>query len=199
MWKACWEKAGDSPMVVMGRSTKIWLQIQGTGQFRADFGFLRPADFGQNGPVQVEDTEAVKEQLLSNDFFGHHDNFFKDLIRHMTEFRDWPLYEMPPSALNWDASEDVTLIGDAAHVTTPFIGEGANSAMRDSVILTDCILADGFGRNAISRYEEQMFEIGASIITQSHLSGQLFFEWDAPKGFVREMTKFEFIGATDDE
>ena len=118
IWQACSDKAGEGPMVVLGRNTKIWLQLQGTGDYRADFGFLRPADFGRNGPVKVEDTEGVKKMLLTDDFYGQHDDFFKDLIRHMTEFRDWPLYEMPSNALNWPASADVALIGDAAHVTT---------------------------------------------------------------------------------
>lgn len=199
MWQGCWEKAGEGPMVILGRNTKIWLQIQGSGDFRCDFGFFRPADFAKNGPVHIEDTEGVKEQLLGDDFFGHHDEFFKDLIRNTPEFRDWPLYEMPPEALNWSASSDVTLIGDAAHATTPFIGEGANSAMRDTVILTDRILEMGFGRDAIAAYEQEMFEINASIIQQSAFSGQLFFEWDSPTGFVREMKKFEFIGAIDNQ
>ena len=71
--------------------------------------------------------------------------------------------------------------------------------MRDSILLVDRIQELGYGRNAVAAYEKEMFGIAASIIEQSNLSGRLFFEWDAPKNFVREMKKFEFIGATDTE
>lgn len=103
-------------MVVMGRETNIWCQMQGDGHYRVDLGALRPPDFATKGGSNIRDTEAVKNMMLTDEYFGHHSSEIKDMIRSLEgPFRAWPLYFMPPDELNWEASDDVTLIGDAAH------------------------------------------------------------------------------------
>ena len=103
-------------MVVMGRETNIWCQMQGDGHYRIDLGSLRPPDFVAKGGIDIHDTAAVKNMMLADEFFGQHSSEIKDMIKSMEgPFRAWPLYFMPPDKLNWEASDDVTLIGDAAH------------------------------------------------------------------------------------
>ncbi len=53
--------------------------------------------------------------------------------RHTTQ--GMPLSYMSPEQLRWEAEGDVTLIRDAAHVTTPFAGGGVDVAILDSVML----------------------------------------------------------------
>lgn len=77
--------------------------------------------------------------------------------------------------------------------TTPFVGEGANCAMRDAVILANHIKNLGVGKEAIVAYEEDMKPYAADIITRSILSGELFFDFNAPQTFMEGMQKTPLI------
>lgn len=105
---------------------------------------------------------------------------------------------MPTKYLNWSPSLGITLTGDAAHVTTPFVGDGVNCAMRDSIILANKLAEFGVGQEAIAGYEEEMFVFAVDVISRSLGSGEMFFEEDCPKSFM-EVMKFgkPLIGSTD--
>ncbi|KAL3426469.1 tetracycline resistance protein from transposon [Phlyctema vagabunda] len=49
------------------------------------------------------------------------------------------LFHLPIGA-RWLPKKGVTIIGDAAHLMTPFIGEGVNAALRDSLDLSNQII-----------------------------------------------------------
>ena len=64
--------------------------------------------------------EAFVDSLLDIEFSTWHSDL-RNLIKYTAgPFHPWPLYAMPPSALNWKPVPGVTLIGDAAHVSTPW-------------------------------------------------------------------------------
>ena len=78
---------------------------------------------------------------------------------------------MPSEQLNWSPNSDVTLIGDAAHVTPPWVGDGANCAMRDSVILARNLQKHGLDKTAVAEYEKDMFRVASDVIIRSLASG----------------------------
>jgi 2-polyprenyl-6-methoxyphenol hydroxylase-like FAD-dependent oxidoreductase len=49
----------------------------------------------------------------------------------------WPIYDLP-SLPTWRKGP-VCLIGDAAHATSPHVGQGASMAMEDAVVLAKCL------------------------------------------------------------
>ncbi len=63
-------------------------------------------------------------------------------------------FDPPP---RWPHRPGVTLLGDAAHVMSPFAGEGVNNAMLDALCLAQAIASDDW-RAGIRAYEAQMFD-----------------------------------------
>ena len=93
------------------------------------------------------------------------------------EWMAWPLYYMPTESLNWKSVPGVTLIGDAAHVSTPFVGEGVNCSIYDSLQLAESIKTFGIDRldEAVAEYEKKMLPRGVDLITRSNANGELMF------------------------
>ena len=69
------------------------------------------------------------------------------------------------------ATSRVTLLGDALHNMTPFRGIGANTALRDAVLLRDALAGVGRGeRNvvtALAAYEREMIGYGFAAVRAS--------------------------------
>jgi 2-polyprenyl-6-methoxyphenol hydroxylase-like FAD-dependent oxidoreductase len=56
------------------------------------------------------------------------------------------------------SSDRICLIGDAAHATTPNLGQGGAMAVEDAYSLTDTVEKMGFNWKAFERYEKQRRE-----------------------------------------
>lgn len=73
----------------------------------------------------------------------------------------------------------VTLLGDAAHPTTPHLGQGACQGLEDAVVLAHCLASGSAPAAALRDYEDRRRERTAAIINLSRKMGR-FFELKNP-------------------
>jgi 2-polyprenyl-6-methoxyphenol hydroxylase-like FAD-dependent oxidoreductase len=81
------------------------------------------------------------------------------------------LYDRPARA-RWGRRR-ITLLGDAAHPTTPYLGQGACMALEDSLVLARCVGRYGASPSALRRYKCERLLRTAAVTWQSRQIGRL--------------------------
>ncbi|RAL08543.1 FAD-dependent oxidoreductase, partial [Aspergillus homomorphus CBS 101889] len=194
------ELVGPGSMFAAGQHKKIAVQQVADGSYRAYFGLTVPESFyhhresnGSGDDSPINRTEELRKLLLSDAYFARWAPQLRKFVENAEgPFRAWPLYRMEPEKLHWSGKPPgVTLLGDAAHVSTPFVGEGVNCSMYDAVVLADSIfkhcgegahldVSNGEGINrARVEYEENMLARGRDLIERSTAMEEILFAYNA--------------------
>lgn len=135
------------------------------------------------------DPVSLKKRLCK--LYDDWDESMKGWIRSSEKFKTWVLYELPVGH-TWQHRAGFTLIGDAAHLVTPFAGQGVNAAMKDALELCDLIVQSvkegTFDLDeAVRKYEMGMFPRARKVQEATMRNKVHMFRNDAPLGFMVKM------------
>ncbi|WP_394938043.1 FAD-dependent oxidoreductase [Psychromicrobium sp. YIM B11713] len=149
---------------------------------RAEEGWIDSIDF-----TDPEASRAAALELLE----GWHEG-----LRSLIAEAEAPLVARRIHALpvghSWSRVAGVTLLGDAAHVMSPFAGEGANLAMIDGAELALALIAHpDDAETALSVYETTMFSRAENSARESAESLEVIFAAEAPGSLVEMFEGFQ--------
>ncbi len=80
-----------------------------------------------------------------------------------------PIYDMKPLR-RWGKGK-VTLLGDAAHPTTPNLGQGGNMALEDSVVLSQRLKSNADIGGAMRQYEKSRIPRTSHLVREARMFG----------------------------
>lgn len=135
------------------------------------------------------------KKKLINVFHAWHPHF-KALITHAEELVLRPFYVTAPGWF-WEHKPGVTLIGDAAHLMTPFQGQGANCALVDSLSLAQQIIGAKEKNlpldECVKAYEKEMFVRARGDTMRTYKATKICFcRPDAPFGTFKDILLLVF-------
>ncbi|MBG8552118.1 FAD-dependent monooxygenase [Hymenobacter guriensis] len=148
-----WGRAGRFGMVPLGNGQVYWFACVNSPEARsAHFRAFRVADLqrqfaGYHAPIPQLLALTTDEQVLWGDILD---------LKPLRQFH----------------FGRVLLIGDAAHATTPNMGQGAGQAVEDAAALASCLASTDSLEAAFQRFDQRRRRRTARIITQSWQLGK---------------------------
>lgn len=150
---------GEGSMFSFGHNTSITAQ-RGDDGYLLTYASLRvPEDFLENCGIDWSDATTARKQYTDKYFSHVSEDLKRVFLDSSDDLMPRQLYELPVG-FRWPSRSGVTLIGDAAHVMTPFAGVGVNVGMTDALVLgreiADVVAGKKTLDEATRAYEEEM-------------------------------------------
>ncbi|MGI5399235.1 FAD-dependent oxidoreductase [Streptomyces sp. CA-135486] len=142
---------GNGTMMALDDNQGFVAQRNSGGHIRVYIGMRTAQDWQQQAGLALTDTAAVRDALLKK-FTGWSPDLLGFITATDTGYTNRPLFALPVPH-TWTHTPGVTLLGDAAHLMSPFSGMGANLAMLDGADLSHALIERPTTDDAIRAYE----------------------------------------------
>ncbi|CAF2079467.1 unnamed protein product [Rotaria magnacalcarata] len=147
-------------------------EIAKLNQIRVYITLRAPENWIVESGIAFDQPEQARKDLLR--LFADWDNSLLNFIHFCdANFIPRPLYTLPTNH-RWETHPGVILLGDAAHLMSPFAGEGVNLAMLDATKLALAITNADDLKQAIHNYEQKIFPRAAKAAEESSSNLDLF-------------------------
>ncbi|EPX64915.1 monooxygenase [Cystobacter fuscus DSM 2262] len=182
---------GRGSMFALGAHKGMLAHRGGKGELHVYIALMKPADWAAS--LDVTDPAAIKAHLLKH-FAGWDDSLLALISDADDHLVPRPIHALPVGH-SWPRTPGVTLLGDAAHLMSPFAGEGANLAMLDGAELGRALVTHpGDVEAALAAYERELFPRSEKSAAESAANLIEFFKPDAPQGILDMMARYAAVG-----
>ena len=121
---------GHGTMFALSDGKALVSQLNSNAHIRTYVSLRMPEEWSSNGGLDLSSPENARACLISH--FSDWSPRLLSLIANCSDrIAPLPLYALPIGH-SWTNRVGVTLLGDAAHLMSPFSGEGVNGAMLDA-------------------------------------------------------------------
>ena len=184
--------AGRGSCFSFGEGRSIQIQRNGDGSIRTYACLRKPETFIKDCGIDWTKPDKARTEYVERYF----DDCGEDLKRIILESSDMliprALY-MLPVGFRWESRPGVTLLGDAAHLMTPFAGVGVNAAMVDALELGRAIAGykEAAGEKslttAVEDYEAELFPRGEKFAQETFENLHTCFSATGSEDMARQM------------
>jgi 2-polyprenyl-6-methoxyphenol hydroxylase-like FAD-dependent oxidoreductase len=176
---------GLGSMFALGDSKGLIGHHDGNGRLGIYAALRAPENWIEAGGLDVSSLEAMKSSLAA------HFSAWSEILLELIYRRD---DRLPPRAIHvlpaghrWNNRAGVTLLGDAAHLMSPFGGDGCNLAMQDGAELALGLARNPDWQAAVEGWEAAMFARAEPSATDAWDALQAAFSEDGLANILRAM------------
>lgn len=172
----------NGKLIGLGGDQAILGQRNGDGRIMAYISFK--TKYEKLDEYRNLSLDALKERLLAE--YSDWDSELKNYIAYSyDDIKFRRIYKLP-IGLTWATQPNITIIGDAAHLMSPFAGEGVNMALYDAYLLAESFKNFNNLTEVLKVYEQQMFETTKVHAKESQDNLEIFFSENG----AEKMTQF---------
>ncbi|GAB1768587.1 FAD-dependent oxidoreductase [Priestia megaterium] len=164
-------------VMALGDDQAILAQLNGDGRIKVYVSYRMDSDTLDE---YKELSQPELKQKLKDDF----KDWDSELQKYIDYANDEVLFRriyMLPIGLEWNHNSSITLIGDAAHLMSPFAGEGVNMALYDAYLFAEAIKNNDDVEVALKNYEREMYKVSKASAEESQSNLNLMFSKNAAK------------------
>ena len=167
----------NGKLIGLGGDQAILGQRNGDGRIMAYISFK--TKYEKLDEYRNLSLDALKERLLAE--YSDWDSELKNYIAYSyDDIKFRRIYKLP-IGLTWTTQPNITIIGDAAHLMSPFAGEGVNMALYDAYLLAESFKNFNNLTEVLKVYEQQMFETTKVHAKESQDNLEIFFSENGAK------------------